>query len=152
PVPLTPPAPAPSPCLPLTPREQIQEWLQQVHDLSDLLEFYPAFTLLAQVMNHLCMHCESLVPPAPNGAEPSPYPDSGTAHNAYYDFWRCLNETWLSTLDQSRGYFMQADADFWLKLRTNVFEWGDFLEWYGLNDYELGFWESDVVSVINGIV
>lgn len=37
----------------------------------------------------------------------------------------------------------------WIALRDSVMAWGDVLEWYGLVDYEMGFWEEKILNAIH---
>lgn len=39
--------------------------------------------------------------------------------------------------------------DDWIAVRDSIIAWGDVLEWYGLVDYELGFWEEDILNGIH---
>jgi hypothetical protein len=79
-------------------------------------------------------------------------PDIGNPE--YYDpndFWRGLNESWLFALASG----LQHEEDLRLSeselqvLRSNVIAWSDILELYGLVDYELGFWEQDILDSID---
>ncbi|KAJ3133547.1 hypothetical protein HK101_004445 [Irineochytrium annulatum] len=42
----------------------------------------------------------------------------------------------------------RALTRWWEPLTESVGAWGDLLEWYGLVDYECGFWESDLIEAI----
>ncbi|KAI8843089.1 hypothetical protein BC829DRAFT_297956 [Chytridium lagenaria] len=37
----------------------------------------------------------------------------------------------------------------WKALQDSVVGWSDVLEWYGLVDYENGFWETDILDLIS---
>ena len=42
--------------------------------------------------------------------------------------------------------------DDWIALRESVIAWGDVLQWFGLVDYEMGFWEEDIIESIHAAI
>ncbi|CAG8535017.1 11626_t:CDS:2 [Paraglomus brasilianum] len=68
------------------------------------------------------------------------------------NFWRSLNNTWIYTLTQinvSSKHSTFIDHEFLCHLRQSIVSWADVLERYGLVDYELGFWEQDLLEAID---
>ncbi|KAI0229139.1 hypothetical protein L0F63_004609 [Massospora cicadina] len=68
------------------------------------------------------------------------------------EFWKGLNNAWLFSL--SRIPTAQSEAccltqNHLKHLRSSVLAWGDSLSPYGLVDYEVGLWETDLIEAID---
>ncbi len=70
-------------------------------------------------------------------------------------FWAGLNNCWLYALAQrhepSNDSERMTDQHLY-NLREMVVNWADKLERYGLVDYEMGWWEADILAAIDGIL
>lgn len=63
-------------------------------------------------------------------------------------FWFNLNQCWLYSLsrcDKKSG----LRAEHYALLKDSVREWADVLQPFGLVDYEMGFWEAQILESIN---
>ncbi|KAE8377783.1 hypothetical protein BDV26DRAFT_304775 [Aspergillus bertholletiae] len=88
------------------------------------------------------------------------YNQRTTTENGSISFWRELNHCWLKlgrniseTLRQKTHIDCNAKESLeeWLKeLVDHVINVSDFLEDFGLVDYERGIWEDDIVSCFEG--
>jgi hypothetical protein len=66
-------------------------------------------------------------------------------------FWTGLNNCWLfafSHYGNARSDEQQLKEPHLHHLYNNVKAWADTLEKYGLVNYELGFWEQDILEAI----
>ncbi|KAJ3041284.1 hypothetical protein HK097_002300, partial [Rhizophlyctis rosea] len=92
------------------------------------------------------------------------YPPGARARNETErkEFWAGLNDTWLfvvrhaASVDpsaKSSSSLLQEDdekltEDDWASTLESVVSWGNILAWYGLVDYEVGFWEEEIVVAV----
>ena len=66
-------------------------------------------------------------------------------------FWTGLNNCWLfafSNFAKARSEDQQLREPHLQHLYSSVKAWADALEKYGLVNYELGFWEQDILEAI----
>lgn len=67
-------------------------------------------------------------------------------------FWTGLNNCWLYALSHAGAARTEdqrlTDRHFY-QLRESAIAWADRLERYGLVDYEMGWWEADVLEAID---
>ncbi|RUS16879.1 hypothetical protein BC937DRAFT_90694, partial [Endogone sp. FLAS-F59071] len=67
-------------------------------------------------------------------------------------FWTGLNNCWLYALSRAGAARTEGqhltDRHFY-QLRESAIAWADRLERYGLVDYEMGWWEADVLEAID---
>lgn len=70
-------------------------------------------------------------------------------------FWAGLNNCWLYALAQRHEPSSDAERltdQHLYSLRELVVTWADKLERFGLVDYEMGWWEADILAAIDGIL
>lgn len=70
-------------------------------------------------------------------------------------FWAGLNNCWLYALAQRQEPSSEVERmtdQHLYGLREMVVAWADKLERYGLVDYEMGWWEADILAAIDAIL
>ncbi|KAJ3043525.1 hypothetical protein HDV00_004914 [Rhizophlyctis rosea] len=89
------------------------------------------------------------------------YPPGTRARNEpeRKEFWAGLNDTWLFVVRHAAsvdgGDLREDDPsaerltdDDWCSTLESLVSWGNILAWYGLVDYEVGFWEEEIVVAV----
>ncbi|ORX92589.1 hypothetical protein K493DRAFT_285628 [Basidiobolus meristosporus CBS 931.73] len=122
--------------------DEIQSELKRALDHIEQGTVLKAFEILTSVTDAVVTNCDAL---GLTIDEP-PY-------NAYdrEGFWQGINHCWLYAL--SRSSLAKSEEDqlrmqHLYQLRDSVIAWCDVLERYGLVDYEMGFWEQDILEAI----
>ncbi|ORX96211.1 hypothetical protein K493DRAFT_217947 [Basidiobolus meristosporus CBS 931.73] len=126
--------------------EEIQNELKKALDHIEQGAILKAFEVLVSITDVVVSNCEAL------GLT------SDEAPFNVYDregFWQGINHCWLYAL--SRTTTARSDKDqlretHLFHLRDSVIAWCDILERYGLVDYEMGFWELDILEAIEASI
>ncbi|KAG2233297.1 hypothetical protein INT48_007733 [Thamnidium elegans] len=127
---LDPPAPTP-----ITTFEEIQKQLKNTLDHVEQRNMVSGFQTLSKATGAVVDHCEQL----------------GTVEQ----FWAGLNNCWLYALAQRHEPSSDTERltdQHLYSLREMVVSWADKLERFGLVDYEMGWWEADILAAIDGIL
>ncbi|KAJ2402286.1 hypothetical protein GGI23_000821 [Coemansia sp. RSA 2559] len=124
----------------------IQGELKRVLDGINEGKILSSFDILSKVTDAVVVSCEAL-------GLASEVPVVETFHRD--NFWRALNQCWLVALQNVSA--ARADEDrlreeHILHLKETVVQWGNKLGQYGLVDYEMGFWESDIIDSLDTIL
>ncbi|KAJ1789067.1 hypothetical protein LPJ59_005415, partial [Coemansia sp. RSA 2399] len=124
----------------------IQGELKRVLDGINEGKILSSFDILSKVTDAVVVSCEAL-------GLASEVPVVETFHRD--NFWRALNQCWLVALQNVSA--ARADEDrlreeHILHLKESVVQWGNKLDQYGLVDYEMGFWESDIIDSLDTIL
>lgn len=125
---------------------EIQGEFKRVLDGISAGRILQSFEILTKVTDAVVNSCERLGLTAE-----LPLVDSFHPNN----FWRALNHCWLVALQSTDKARTQQDAlqtEHLVHLRNSVVQWGDVLNKYGLVDYEMGFWESDILESLQNIL
>ncbi|KAI9322396.1 hypothetical protein BX666DRAFT_2017054 [Dichotomocladium elegans] len=155
--PLPPAPPAPPPQQPVTTIqppsptattnfEEIQKELKATLDHVEQRNMVSGFQTLSKATNAVVDHCEQL------GLTSDDHPFNAIDRE---QFWAGLNNCWLYALAQRQepSCEMERLTDQHLYgLREMVVGWADKLERYGLVDYEMGWWEADILAAIDAIL
>lgn len=67
-------------------------------------------------------------------------------------FWTGLNNCWLYALAQRNDVNDESERltnEFLFELRDQLIVWADKLEPFGLVDYEMGLWETEIVEAVD---
>ncbi|KAJ2081644.1 hypothetical protein H4R24_002168 [Coemansia sp. RSA 988] len=125
---------------------EIQGELKRVLDGVNSGRILQSFDILTKVTDAVVVNCETL-----GLASELPVVESFHRNN----FWRALNQCWLVALQnvsKAQNYEDQLCEEHIVHLHSSVVHWADTLATFGLVDYEMGFWESDIVDALNNIL
>ncbi|ORX94386.1 hypothetical protein K493DRAFT_221393 [Basidiobolus meristosporus CBS 931.73] len=122
--------------------DEIQNELKRALDHIEQGAILKAFEILSAVTDAVVTNCDAL---GLTIDEP-PY-------NAYdrEGFWQGINHCWLYALSRTAMAKSEEDqlrVQHFYHLRDSIVSWCDHLERYGLVDYEMGFWEQDILEAI----
>ncbi|KAI7906772.1 uncharacterized protein BX663DRAFT_414776, partial [Cokeromyces recurvatus] len=131
----------------ITTFEEIQRQLKSTLDHVEQRSMVSAFETLSNATSAVVEHCQEL------GLTSDDHPYNAIDRE---QFWAGLNNCWLYALAQQRHEPSQpierlTDQHLY-SLRDKVVSWADTLERFGLVDYEMGWWEADILSAIDGIL
>ncbi|KAK3806417.1 MAG: hypothetical protein J3Q66DRAFT_119971 [Benniella sp.] len=118
----------------------IQEELQSVLEYVDQGMVLKSFDTLCRLTDIAVTNCDRLGLTLDSGAM-----------DQKAGFWTGLNNCWLfafSHYGNARSEEQQLKEPHLHHLYNNVKAWADALEKYGLVNYELGFWEQDILEAI----
>ncbi|KAF9356980.1 hypothetical protein BGX34_009651 [Mortierella sp. NVP85] len=118
----------------------IQEELQSVLEYVDQGMVLKSFDTLCRLTDIAVTNCDRLGLTSDSGAM-----------DQKAGFWTGLNNCWLfafSHYGNARSEEQQLKEPHLHHLYNNVKAWADTLEKYGLVNYELGFWEQDILEAI----
>ncbi|KAI8988203.1 hypothetical protein BDF20DRAFT_854424 [Mycotypha africana] len=136
-------APPPQPA---TTFEEIQKQLKATLDHIEQRNMVSGFQTLSKATGAVVDSCEHL------GLTSDDHPYNAIDRE---QFWAGLNNCWLYALAQRQEPSCDAERltdQHLYNLREMVVAWADKLERYGLVDYEMGWWEADILSAIDGIL
>jgi hypothetical protein len=122
--------------------EEIQTQLKQVLDRVEQGAILKAFELLSGITDAVVTNCETL------GLTSDDPPYTMIDRDG---FWQGLNQCWLFALSHcslAKSEEERLKEQHMYHLRDSVVSWCDILEHYGLVDYEMGFWEQDILEAI----
>ncbi|KAI8637427.1 hypothetical protein BD408DRAFT_353790 [Parasitella parasitica] len=142
---LTAPAPTPTPT-PITTFEEIQKQLKNTLDHVEQRNMVSGFQTLSKATSAVVDHCEQL------GLTSDDHPYNAIDRE---QFWAGLNNCWLYALAQRHEPSSDAERltdQHLYGLREMVVSCADKLERFGLVDYEMGWWEADILAAIDGIL
>ncbi|CEP12228.1 hypothetical protein [Parasitella parasitica] len=145
PAPTSAPLTAPSPT-PTTTFEEIQKQLKNTLDHVEQRNMVSGFQTLSKATSAVVDHCEQL------GLTSDDHPYNAIDRE---QFWAGLNNCWLYALAQRHEPSSDAERltdQHLYGLRDMVVSWADKLERFGLVDYEMGWWEADILAAIDGIL
>ncbi|KAI9279851.1 hypothetical protein BY458DRAFT_501847 [Sporodiniella umbellata] len=132
--------------VPITTFEEIQKQLKSTLDHIEQKNMVSGFQTLSKATTAVVENCEQL------GLTSDDHPYNAIDRE---QFWAGLNNCWLYALAQrhepSSDEERMTDQHLY-NLREMVVSWADKLEKYGLVDYEMGWWEADVLAAIDGIL
>ncbi|KAI8982686.1 hypothetical protein BDB01DRAFT_860365 [Pilobolus umbonatus] len=130
----------------ITTFEEIQKQLKNTLDHVEQRNMVSGFQTLSKATAAVVEHCEQL------GLTSDDHPYNAIDRE---QFWAGLNNCWLYALAQrhepSSDNERLTDQHLY-SLREMVVSWADKLERYGLVDYEMGWWEADILSAIDSIL
>ncbi|KAG1141226.1 hypothetical protein G6F37_008481 [Rhizopus arrhizus] len=130
----------------ITTFEEIQKQLKSTLDHVEQKNMVSGFQTLSKATAAVVEHCEQL------GLTSDDHPYNAIDRE---QFWAGLNNCWLYALAQrhepSNDSERMTDQHLY-NLREMVVNWADKLERYGLVDYEMGWWEADILAAIDGIL
>ncbi|KAI7852985.1 hypothetical protein BDC45DRAFT_512008 [Circinella umbellata] len=104
------------------------------------------FQTLSKATSAVVDHCEQL------GLTSDDHPYNAIDRE---QFWAGLNNCWLYALAQRHEPSSEIERltdQHLYGLREMVVAWADKLERYGLVDYEMGWWEADILAAIDAIL
>ncbi|KAJ1995249.1 hypothetical protein GGI25_002263 [Coemansia spiralis] len=125
---------------------EIQSELKRVLDGINSGRILESFDILTKVTDAIVVSCEAL-------GLASELPVVETFHRD--NFWRALNQCWLVALQNVSAARSDQDRlreEHIVHLQESVVQWGNKLDQYGLVDYEMGFWESDILDSLETIL
>ncbi|KAI8079962.1 uncharacterized protein BX664DRAFT_388910 [Halteromyces radiatus] len=126
--------------------EEIQNQLKKTLDHIEQRNMVSGFRTLSKATGAVVDHCEQL------GLTSDDHPYNAIDRE---QFWAGLNNCWLYALAQrhepSQPEEKMTDQQL-RRLREHVVTWADKLERYGLVDYEMGWWEADILAAIDAIL
>ncbi|KAI8369667.1 hypothetical protein BD560DRAFT_330032 [Blakeslea trispora] len=131
---------------PITTFEEIQRQLKSTLDHIEQKNMVSGFQTLSKATSAVVDHCEQL------GLTSDDHPYNAIDRE---QFWAGLNNCWLYALAQRHEPSSDAERmtdQHLYSLREMVVKWADKLERYGLVDYEMGWWEADILAAIDGIL
>ncbi|KAI8078066.1 uncharacterized protein B0P05DRAFT_543956 [Gilbertella persicaria] len=131
---------------PITTFEEIQKQLKNTLDHVEQRNMVSGFQTLSKATGAVVDHCEQL------GLTSDDHPYNAIDRE---QFWAGLNNCWLYALAQRHEPSSDAERmtdQHLYSLREMVVTWADKLERYGLVDYEMGWWEADILAAIDGIL
>ncbi|KAG2222637.1 hypothetical protein INT45_008301 [Circinella minor] len=144
------PAPAPTlqppPPTSTTSFEEIQKQLKATLDHVEQRNMVSGFQTLSKATSAVVDHCEQL------GLTSDDHPYNAIDRE---QFWAGLNNCWLYALAQRQEPSSEIERltdQHLYGLREMVVAWADKLERYGLVDYEMGWWEADILAAIDAIL
>ncbi|KAI7881219.1 uncharacterized protein EV154DRAFT_428642 [Mucor mucedo] len=135
--------PAPTP---ITTFEEIQKQLKNTLDHVEQRNMVSGFQTLSKATGAVVDHCEQL------GLTSDDHPYNAIDRE---QFWAGLNNCWLYALAQRHEPSSDTERltdQHLYSLREMVVSWADKLERFGLVDYEMGWWEADILAAIDGIL
>ncbi|KAJ2357892.1 hypothetical protein IWW50_004186 [Coemansia erecta] len=125
---------------------EIQNELKRVLDGINNGRILESFDILSKVTDAVVVSCEAL-------GLASELPLVETFHRD--NFWRALNQCWLVALQNVSAARSDEDSlreEHVVHLQASVVHWADVLAKFGLVDYEMGFWETDIMDSLNSIL
>ncbi|KAJ2001409.1 hypothetical protein GGI04_003748 [Coemansia thaxteri] len=125
---------------------EIQGELKRVLDGVNDGRILESFDILSKVTDAVVVSCEAL-------GLASELPVVETFHRD--NFWRALNHCWLVALQnvsKARTYEDRLREEHIVHLQCSVVRWADALDKFGLVDYEMGFWEADILGSLSSIL
>ncbi|KAJ1835324.1 hypothetical protein IWW55_001997 [Coemansia sp. RSA 2706] len=125
---------------------EIQHELKRALDEIKAGRVLQSFDILSKVTDAIVVSCEAL-------GLASELPVVETLHRD--NFWRALNECWLFALQNvaaARSAEDRLRKEHIVHLQTSVVHWADALAKFGLVDYEMGFWEADIMDALHNIL
>lgn len=131
---------------PITTFEEIQKQLKNTLDHVEQRNMVSGFQTLSKATGAVVDHCEQL------GLTSDDHPYNAIDRE---QFWAGLNNCWLYALAQRHepsGDSERLTDQHLYSLREMVVSWADKLERFGLVDYEMGWWEADILAAIDGIL
>ncbi|PHZ10514.1 uncharacterized protein RHIMIDRAFT_239338 [Rhizopus microsporus ATCC 52813] len=130
----------------ITTFEEIQKQLKSTLDHIEQRNMVSGFQTLSKATAAVVEHCEQL------GLTSDDHPYNAIDRE---QFWAGLNNCWLYALAQRQEPSSDTERltdQHLYNLRDMVVTWADKLERYGLVDYEMGWWEADILAAIDGIL
>ncbi|KAI9305502.1 hypothetical protein BJ944DRAFT_148490, partial [Cunninghamella echinulata] len=124
--------------------EEIQKQLKKTLDHVEQRNMVSGFETLSKATSAVVDHCEQL------GLTSDDHPYNAIDRE---QFWAGLNNCWLYALAQRQEPSSSEEKvtdQHLFKLREKVVAWADKLERFGLVDYEMGWWEADILAAIDG--
>ncbi|KAI8890637.1 hypothetical protein K501DRAFT_205815 [Backusella circina FSU 941] len=131
---------------PITTFEEIQKQLKNTLDHVEQKNMVSGFQTLSKATSAVVDHCEQL------GLTSDDHPYNAIDRE---QFWAGLNNCWLYALAQRHEPSSETERltdQHLYGLREMVVAWADKLERFGLVDYEMGWWEADILAAIDGIL
>ncbi|GAA5816422.1 hypothetical protein MFLAVUS_009951 [Mucor flavus] len=131
---------------PITTFEEIQKQLKNTLDHVEQRNMVSGFQTLSKATGAVVDHCEQL------GLTSDDHPYNAIDRE---QFWAGLNNCWLYALAQRHEPSSDTERltdQHLYSLREMVVSWADKLERFGLVDYEMGWWEADILAAIDGIL
>ncbi|KAJ2810897.1 hypothetical protein H4S07_002407 [Coemansia furcata] len=125
---------------------EIQGELKRVLDGVNAGRILESFDILSKVTDAVVDSCEAL-----GLASELPVVETFQRDN----FWRALNHCWLVALQNVSKAKTDEDRlreEHIVHLQNSVVRWGDTLDKFGLVDYEMGFWEADIMDALRTIL
>ncbi|KAJ2709596.1 hypothetical protein H4R19_004173 [Coemansia spiralis] len=122
---------------------EIQNELKRVLDGVNAGRILESFDILSKVTDAVVVSCEAL-------GLASELPVVETLHRD--NFWRALNQCWLVALQNVSAARSNEDRlleEHIVHLQSSVVRWADSLAQFGLVDYEMGFWETDIMDSLD---
>ncbi|KAF7726978.1 hypothetical protein EC973_008173 [Apophysomyces ossiformis] len=126
--------------------EEIQKQLKKTLDHVEQRNMVSGFQTLSKATSAVVDHCEQL------GLTSDDHPYNAIDRE---QFWAGLNNCWLYALAQRQEPSSEAERltdQHLYGLREMVVAWADKLERFGLVDYEMGWWEADILAAIDAIL
>ncbi|KAI9497959.1 hypothetical protein BDB00DRAFT_969590 [Zychaea mexicana] len=126
--------------------EEIQKQLKATLDHVEQRNMVSGFQTLSKATSAVVDHCEQL------GLTSDDHPYNAIDRE---QFWAGLNNCWLYALAQRHEPSSEIERltdQHLYGLREMVVAWADKLERYGLVDYEMGWWEADILAAIDAIL
>ncbi|KAI8324306.1 hypothetical protein GQ54DRAFT_316292 [Martensiomyces pterosporus] len=125
---------------------EIQGELKRVLDGISAGKILESFDILSKVTDAVVVSCEAL-----GLASERPFVETFNRGS----FWRALNHCWLVALQNVSAARSDEDRlreEHIVHLQKSVVHWGDALDKFGLVDYEMGFWEADIMDSLDTIL
>ncbi|KAJ1725224.1 Pyruvate kinase [Coemansia erecta] len=125
---------------------EIQGELKRVLDGINSGRILESFDILTKLTDAVVVSCEAL-----GLASEAPVVEAFRRDN----FWKGLNKCWLLALQNVQAARSDGDRlrnEHIVHLQNSVVRWADALDQYGLVDYEMGFWESDIMDSLDGVL
>ncbi|KAJ1940347.1 hypothetical protein FBU59_003840 [Linderina macrospora] len=125
---------------------EIQDEIKRVFAGINAGRILESFDILSKVTDAVVVSCEAL-----GLATEKPIIETFDRKG----FWLLLNRCWLVSLQHVSAAKSEQDRlreEHIVHLQQSVVHWGDALEKYGLVDYEMGFWESDIMDALERIL
>ncbi|RKP10798.1 hypothetical protein THASP1DRAFT_5687, partial [Thamnocephalis sphaerospora] len=122
--------------------DEIQTQLKSVLDHVEQGDVLRAFEILSGITDAVVANCEAL------GLTSDDPPYTMIDRDG---FWQGLNQCWLFALSHcglAKSEEERLTEQHLYHLRDSVIAWCDVLERFGLVDYEMGFWEQDILEAI----
>ncbi|KAJ1679731.1 hypothetical protein EV182_001443 [Spiromyces aspiralis] len=124
---------------------EIQAQLKAVVGKIEAGRILESFDTLSRVTDAIVTNCESL-----GLAAEKPVFEGFDR----ISFWRALNHCWIFALkhtDAATSEVQRLHEEHLLHLQESIEKWCDVLQKYGLVDYEMGFWELDIMDALNAV-
>ncbi|KAI8330222.1 hypothetical protein BC941DRAFT_456902 [Chlamydoabsidia padenii] len=126
--------------------EEIQNQLKKTLDHIEQRNMVSGFRTLSNATSAVVDHCEQL------GLTSDDHPYNAIDRE---QFWAGLNNCWLYALAQRHEPSSDDEkmtVEQLCQLRERVVAWADKLERFGLVDYEMGWWEADILAAMDTIL